>query len=75
MKCSTNLTDSVDAAEFNSENFNQGTFGFFTISKSNRKSERISARQKSPENKFTKKLPPVGFDLPTATITALKSDA
>ena len=26
------------------------------------------------KNKFTKKLPPVGFDLPTATFTALKSD-
>ena len=50
--------------------------GFFTIGKSDRIFDRISARQKQfRKNKFTKKLPPVGFDLPTATITALKSDA
>ena len=43
------------------------TFGFFTISKSDRRSVRQKTIRK---NKFTKKLHPVGFDLPTATITA-----
>ena len=37
--------------------------------------QNICQTKKSGKNKFTKKWPPVGFDLPTATITALKSDA
>ena len=37
--------------------------------------QKICQTKKFRKNKFTKKLPPVGFDLPTATITALKSDA
>ena len=37
--------------------------------------QKICEAKKFLKNKFTKKLPPVGFDLPTATITALESDA
>ena len=48
------------------------TLGSFTVSKSDRRSVRQN--RVNSGKKFTKKLPPVGFDLPTATITALKSE-
>ena len=51
-------------------------FGFFTISISDRKSDRRSARQKnSGKINLLKNCLQWNFDLPTATITALKSDA
>ena len=46
--------------------------GFFTISKSDRRSVR---QINSGKINLLKKLPPVGIELATATISHLKSDA
>ena len=50
----------------------KGLFGFFTISKSDR---RYFRQINSGKINLLKKLPPVGIELVTATITHLKNDA